>query len=243
MRGRPRLLLLPGNMCDHRLWTGVRHALEAAGWPSSVADLTQDATIGGMAQRALGDDDATSIPLGFSMGAIVALEMARRAPERISALALLSVNAGPDLRERAAVRPRQQADVRAGRLTQVVAEELKPNYLASANRGDRALRDLTMAMALDLGIDVFIAQSEALRTRADLRPSLSSIRVPVLLACGDEDVLCPPAWHREWAEAIERSKVETIEGAGHLLPLEQPARVAATLTEWLHSIEGTAWTS
>ena len=234
---RARLLLLPGNMCDARLWSKVRTGLKAAGWPSAVADLSRDDSIADMAARTLREPGSRIIPVGFSMGAIVALEMVRRAPERIAALALIAINASADLPERAAVRPRQQEDVRGGRLAQVVAEELKPNYLAAANRGDASLLDLTMAMALDLGEDTFVAQSRALRTRADLRPTLPDIRVPVLLACGAEDRLCPPEWHHAWAAAIGHGRVKVIDDAGHLLPLEQPERLARVLIDWLKDIE------
>ena len=58
--------------------------------------------------------------------------------------------------------------------------------------------------------------------------------MPVLLACGSEDGLCPPNWHREWAAAIgPRARFVEIAGAGHLLPLEQPHALADALLGWL----------
>jgi pimeloyl-ACP methyl ester carboxylesterase len=168
------------------------------------------------------------------MGAIVAAEMARRAPEAVAALGLIAFNASADLPERAAVRPRQQADVRDGHLGTIVADELKPNYLAEANRRDAKLLDTVMQMALALGPEVFVAQSEALRLREDLRPALPAFTMPVLLACGSEDRLCPPAWHRAWADMIGRhAHVAEIANAGHLLPLEQPDALADRIEGWL----------
>ena len=222
-------VLVPGNMCDARLWTAaVRGAL-----PGAVdADTTRDATITAMAARALSAVEGPLLPIGFSMGAIVALDMARQAPERIAGLVLLDANPAADLPERAAVRPRQQADVRAGGLEQVVVGELKPRYLARANRRDRPLLALLRAMALDLGPDVFVAQSEALRTRADLRGILPLLDVPMLIACGAEDALCPPAWHEAMAERAYRATLHVVADAGHMLPLEQPARLAEIIKDW-----------
>lgn len=137
-----------------------------------------------------------------------------------------------DLPKRAAVRPRQQADVLAGELQRVVVGELKPRYLARANRRDRALLALLQAMALDLGQDVFVAQSEALRTRGDLRCVLPSLDVPVLIACGAEDALCPPAWHEAMAAQARRATLHVFADAGHMLPLEQPAKLAEIITHW-----------
>ncbi|MGL4314872.1 MAG: alpha/beta fold hydrolase [Sphingomonas sp.] len=232
------LLLLPGNMCDARLWAPVGRRLDAAGLRWTVADLASgQATIAAMASSALAAAPARITPVGFSMGAIVALEMWRQAPERIEALGLIALNAGADLPDRAAARPRQQADVRDGGLARVVGDELKPNYLAASHRDDQALRAMTMAMAMALGADSFVDQSEALRTRPDLRPVLSTIDVPVLLACGAEDRLCPPDWHHRWASEIgPRATLAVIADAGHLLPLEQPDLLADRLIGWLHDI-------
>jgi pimeloyl-ACP methyl ester carboxylesterase len=234
MTGRPALLLLPGNMCDARLWAPVAARLEATGRTVRTGDLCRQATIAAMADDMLARHDGPLIPIGFSMGAIVAATMAARAPARLAGLGLIAFNASADLPERAAVRPRQQAEVRAGRLDAIVADELKPNYLAAANREDAALRATVMAMARALGPDVFVTQSEALRTRGDLRPALGRLTMPVLLAAGAEDRLCPPDWHRAWQAAIgPTARLVEIAGAGHLLPLERPDALADALIDWL----------
>jgi len=217
-------VLIPGNMCDARLWTrDVRDAL-----PGAVdADTARDATVAGMAARALAAAQGPLVPVGFSMGAIVALEMARQAPGRVAGAVLIGLNAGPDLPERSARRPAQQAVVLRGGLERVLVEELKPNYLAARNRGDRALLALLRDMGLALGADVFVQQSEALRTRPDLVPALAALDAPVALLCGAEDALCPPAWHRRWLALAPRATLTVVEGAGHMLPLEAPGAVAA----------------
>lgn len=222
-------VLLAGNMCDARLWTEeVRAAL-----PGAVdADLSQDDSVAVMADRALAAVEGALLPVGFSMGGIVALAMAERAPERMAGLVLLDTNASADLPERAAARPRQQAEVRAGALERVVVEELKPNYLAAANRGDAAMLALLREMALALGPDVFVRQSEALRTRPDLRHVLPALDAPVLLMCGAEDRLCPPDWHQALAGDARVATLHVVQDAGHMLPLEQPAALAAALTSW-----------
>lgn len=228
-------VLLPGNMCDARLWSGsygaVRRVLEGA----VDADLAQDDTIAGMAERTLAAVEGPILPVGFSMGGIVALAMAERAPERIAGLILLDTNASADLPERAAERPRQQADVRAGRLERVVVEELKPHYLAEANRGDAELLQLLRDMALDLGPEVFVRQSQALRTRASLHHVLPRLDAPVFLACGEEDRLCPPERHRLLAAQARDAVLRIVPGAGHMLPLEQPDALTAHLHDWLRT--------
>lgn len=217
-------------MCDERVWRDIPPTLLAN---AVHADLSIDSTIPAMARRTLAETDGMLIPIGLSMGGIVALEMARQAPERVSGLVLSDTNAGADLPDRAAARPAQQQRVRAGQLETLVADELKPTYLAEANLDDQPLRALILQMAVDLGEDVFVRQSEALRTRADLRSVLDSFDGPILLTCGAEDRLCPPEWHHAMATRCAKARVEIIDGSGHLLPLERPREFWAKVTAWL----------
>ena len=235
-------VLLPGTLCGARLWRGgdgaIIDSLRATfGEVVHDADLGRDDTIAAMAARTLASVEGRLVPIGFSMGAIVAVEMWVQAPERIAGLVLLGFNATADLPERAEIRPRQQAEVAAGGLARVLVEELKPNYLGSARRDDAALLALLRDMGLALGPDVFVRQSEALRTRSDRRPALPLIDVPVLLGCGAEDALCPPAWHAAWARQIPQADHFAVAGAGHMLPLEAPDQLAAHLAQWLAAKE------
>lgn len=230
----PPVLLIPGNMCDRRIWEPVAERLTAAGHAVRHAPLLDQTSIFTMAEAIAAEIEGPVVAVGFSMGAIVAAELARRDPGRVAALGLVAFNASADLPARASVRPRQQDAVRDGQLEAIVSDELKPNYLAADNRNDRRLLATVMDMARALGPDVFIAQSEALRQRGDLRPALAGLQVPVLLACGSEDRLCPPQWHRRWAEAIgPDARFAEVAGAGHLVPLEQPDALADMLLGWL----------
>ena len=223
-------VLLPGNICDARLWTGaIRSVL-----PGAIdADLTRDNSIAGMAARTLAASDGPLLPVGFSMGAIVAVEMWVQAPARITGLVLLGYNATADLPARAALRPLQQAEVRRGGLERILVEELKPNYLAAQQRGNLALLNLLRDMGMASGADVFIAQSEALRLRDDRVAALPDIAAPVFYGCGAEDALCPPAWHRRWQGLTPGATFQLFEDAGHMLPLEAPDALANSIFDWL----------
>jgi pimeloyl-ACP methyl ester carboxylesterase len=222
-------VLLPGNMCDARLWTDlVRRVL-----PGAIdADLSRDHSIAEMGARILAATTGPLLAVGFSMGAIVAVEMWVQAPARIAGLVLLGYNATADLPERATHRPVQQAEVRTGGLERVLVEELKPNYLAARNRKDLLLLERFRDMGMKLGPDVFVAQSEALRLRADRVATLSGISVPVLYGCGVEDALCPPFWHRRWQMLTPDAEFIEFAGAGHMLPLEAPDALAISIAEW-----------
>jgi pimeloyl-ACP methyl ester carboxylesterase len=69
--------------------------------------------------------------------------------------------------------------------------------------------------------------------RADLRAALPAMRCPALVLCGEADALTPPDHARELADTLPNARLEMIEGAGHMLTLEQPARVGSLLADWL----------
>lgn len=228
---QPSLIFIPGNMCDARLWQELPELPE---WTEVDAPPLVQASIAAMATAVLAKLHGPIVPIGFSMGGIVALEMARQAPERVKAMVLIDTNSGADLPERACLRPVQQLRVKNGELATIIANELKPAYLAVANRSNEALKQLLFDMAMDLGEDVFQAQSEALRTRDDLGPVLDTFAGPIAVMCGTEDTLCPPAWHEAMARRAKNARLTIIPGAGHMLPLEQAPAFSVALTTWLN---------
>jgi 3-oxoadipate enol-lactonase len=48
------------------------------------------------------------------------------------------------------------------------------------------------------------------------------MNVPTLVICGNEDVLAPPQYSRYRAGAINDARLESIEGAGHMVMVERP---------------------
>ena len=92
---------------------------------------------------------------------------------------------------------------------------MKPHYLAvSKNR--ELIPDLCMAMALDLGEEVFGSAPRMLAGRADQTATLARVDVPTLILFGAEDQLCPLERHHAMADLIARAKLVRIENAGHL---------------------------
>jgi len=58
---------------------------------------------------------------------------------------------------------------------------------------------------------------------------LAHLRIPVLVTCGEDDRVTPPAISAELAALVEGARLEWITGAGHMAPFEQPKRVADLL--------------
>jgi pimeloyl-ACP methyl ester carboxylesterase len=225
------LVLLPGMMCDARLFAPqVR-----------VISKQRDVTVGVISEHSSMETLAAAVlagapPVfalgGLSMGGIVAMEVVRQAPDRVAKLALLDTNPLAEVPEMKARRGPQMDKAQAGHLDQVLREEMKPNYLTQGPQ-QAAILNLCMNMALKLGADVFVRQSMALRDRPDQSDTLRGLSMPTLVLCGRDDRLCPVARHDLMHALVGGSTLEIIEGAGHLPTLEQPQQTTAALLRWM----------
>lgn len=223
------LVLIPGMMCDARMWGGVPQAL--APRPIHHALPTAGETMSAIAASILAAAPPRFALAGLSMGGIVAMEMLHQAPDRIERLALLDTN---PLAERPEVRARrgpQVARAMAGDLDGVMAQDMVPSYLADATDG--VTQALCMDMARALGADVFRRQSLALRDRADRTDTLARFTGPALVLMGEHDRLCPRDRHDLMHRLMPQSRLVVIAGAGHLPPLERPEPTIAALKDWL----------
>ncbi|MBO1075623.1 alpha/beta fold hydrolase [Roseomonas marmotae] len=224
------LLLLPGLLCDVRLWRDQIAALKDVA-ACQVADTTQDAGLGEMALRALAMAPPRFALAGLSMGGYLALEIMRRAPERVTRLALMDTGARPDTEEQSRRRRGLMSLTRSGQF-KGVTPRLLPSLLHPAHI-DGPLGFEVREMAERVGREAFLRQQQAILHRPDSRPDLPRITVPTLVVVGEQDVLTPPELSEEMAAAIPNARLVRIPEAGHLPPMEQPERVTSLLRDWL----------
>jgi pimeloyl-ACP methyl ester carboxylesterase len=228
---RPALILLPGMPLDAALWDHqVRHLGDIA--TPQVVELADCPSIAAMADKVLAQAPERFAVAGLSMGGYVALEILRRAPERVERLALLDTNARPDTAEATATRREAVALARQGRYGQVIRAAL-PRLIHPDRLADDGLVRSVLAQMERVGVDGYAREQEAIINRADSRPGLAAIRCPTLVICGRQDILTPPALHEEMADAIPGARLVLIEDCGHLSAMEQPQAVTALMRDWL----------
>ena len=230
------LILLPGMMCDARLFAPQIAVLQdsiriSVPLPVSAPNMAQ------LAAEVLADAPDCFALGGVSMGGILAMEIIRQAPQRVTHLALIGTNPFAERDEVKARRTPQMDAVRDGRLAAVMRDEMKPSYFT--HRADNAdLLDLTMAMATDLGPDAFIAQSLALRDRPDYEATLRHVTCSTLILCGRHDQLCPVERHEAMKAMIPHARLCIVKEAGHLPTIETPGIVTTALQELLETHHG-----
>ena len=218
------LVLLPGMMCDGRLFQHMP--------PHRCLASSQHDTVQALAADVLQKCPETFALGGLSMGGIVAMEIIRQAPDRVTRLCLMDTNCEAETDPIKAMRQPQIDKALAGQLDSVMRFEMKPNYLADGpSRGDVLV--LWMEMARWLGGEVFARQSVALRDRPDQKQTIENWNKPTLVLTGAQDRLCPLHRHELMAELMPQATLTIIENAGHLPTLERPNATRAALSRWL----------
>lgn len=224
-------LLIPGLACTPELFAPQIPALWTHG-PVTVASTLEGETMADLAAAILSGAPPRFALAGLSMGGYIALEIVRLAPDRVSRLALLDTSARPDTPEQSEVRCGLISRAQAGGFEAVLVETA-PRLLHPDHQTDPALLATQVRMGLAVGTKAYARQQTAIIGRIDSRAHLSGIAVPTMVLVGDRDALTPLDRAIEMASAIPGARLEIIEGAGHLTPLERPDAVGRRLSQWL----------
>lgn len=225
------LLLLAGLMCDARVFARQIARLSRRR-AVMFAPLLRGRTVGEMAETALHEAPSHVALAGLGLGGMVAMEMMRMAPERVTRIALISTSPLPETTEAAALRERHIVAARAGRLAEAMAGELRPGDLAEGPGRDAA-QALVVEMAEALGADAYVRQARALQRRPDQQETLRRIAVPALVLCGRAGGANGLRAHRFMQGLIPGAALEVIDGAGCLPTIEAPEAANAALDRWL----------
>lgn len=228
------LVLLGGTLCNARLWQPVINYMNIS--TVICVTLTGADSATAMSQRLLAVLPARFCLAGFSLGAIVALQMLADAPQRLAGLALISVN--PFIAPPESATPRRAAVADASRqgLASWLTATLWPQYVAPQRLDDASLQQTIVQMAQECGLTTFTQQTEIAITRRDHHAALANFSRPVLILNGDQDVICTAQHHQAIAAAAPAARWETLPNCGHFLPLEAPERTAAAFRHWIKEL-------
>jgi pimeloyl-ACP methyl ester carboxylesterase len=226
-----QIVLLPGLLCDASVWAAQVAELERHA-DVAVADFSAHDSLADMARSALSRRNGPIVAVGHSMGARVALEMLRLAPERIVRLGLLDTGVHPRRDGEEASR-QALVDLAFEKGMGALAEKWLPPMVHEARTRDDALMARLKAMVMRSTPEQHRRQIRALLDRPDARPLLRTISCPTLVMVGRQDRWSPLAQHEEIAAAIPNAELVVIEDSGHMAPVEQPEQVSRELLRWL----------
>jgi 3-oxoadipate enol-lactonase len=233
------VILLHAGVADRRMWDEVVPALHEAGRKVVAPDLRGfgNRPIGHAAFShprdvlslldGLGAEQADLV--GASFGGYVALEVAAIAPERVRSLALLA----PPLEwEWSDDFKKYVEDEDAALARGDVDRAVDINVRMWAGESGAAIQEY-VAEAQRRHFEHSDQGADAEELDPPVHERLGDIKVETLVMVGDRDVPDFVAISRHLAESLPGPELRTIDGAGHLLPLEQPALVSEVLAGWL----------
>lgn len=226
-----KIVLLPGMLNDETLWDRIVPLLRLHG-DLVMPAFTEQTSIAAMADHALEMAGNGRLALvGFSMGGYVAQEILARVPDRIAGLAFVDTQTGA---ADEATRVIMSKTAHAARKDfETVLARLRPANIHPDRQGDDALVAHLLRMFRAVGMEAFVRQCAAVADRPDRRDVLAGNRLPTLIACGRQDMICPPERSEELARLMPHATVAWIDRCGHMSPLEQPEALAAALLRWI----------
>lgn len=236
----PPLVFAHGAGDDSRLWlpqaSSLRDEFTVIAWDEPGAgrssDLLPDFSLADYANCLAAVIKAVRLGpanvAGLSWGGTVALELYRKHPDLVATLILIDTYAGwkgslseEEVRGRVeGVREMLLAPTDAFDPGDLFAGEPPPEF-------DQLIREI----AADVRPES-LRQQVLVMAEADLRDLLPQIAVPTLLVWGELDARSPIDVARQFEEAIPKSELVVIPGAGHVSNLEEPERVNEAIREF-----------
>jgi pimeloyl-ACP methyl ester carboxylesterase len=226
------IVFIPGASSDETAWclqerhfTQKRRAL--------TVGLTDLDDIGAMAARVLAAIDGDFILCGTSMGGYVALDVIRKAPQRVKKAVFCCTSARADTPERARQR---RIEVAQGAQAWHAARQEDTHYhafLGQRAQSDAALIAALRAISLRTGYDCFARHQHACAQRPDSRNLLPQIHIPTLVISGEEDALIPPEMQEEMHALLPCAELASIAGAGHIAHMEDAAAVTTAIENFI----------
>lgn len=220
-------LLISGLLCDATVWRPLLECIDG-----KVADFSTQDNLTTMARDCLRKHSGHLKIAGHSMGARVAMEMARLAPERVEKLALLDTGIHP-LRDGEPAKRAEIVHFAHENGMAALANRWLPGMVYAPNQSNEALMTKLKNMVLRATPDLHARQIKALVDRPDASAYLAQIECPVLLIVGQEDQWSPVSQHEDMLKLLPNARLEIIADAGHFAPIEQPESVARLLADFL----------
>ncbi|MEE8556733.1 MAG: alpha/beta fold hydrolase [Myxococcota bacterium] len=174
--------------------------------------------------------------VGSSLGAATGAELARRQPELVRRLVLLSPPALPDARLWAildAVCRASESEIAELRHRVLLPWILGRRLLSDPSVIDRAVQSLSGLVAR-VPTRTLRRQRDALVTWLErAEETYASIRTPTLVIIGEDDLLTPPLHAETVARMVPGSRLERLEEIGHGPMVEAPDQLEALLRDFL----------
>jgi pimeloyl-ACP methyl ester carboxylesterase len=173
---------------------------------------------------------------GCSIGGYILLELWRKAPQRMKALAFVCSKPQPDTEANLPRRAATIAQARSGGIDSLF--DGMAQTLVGATTRERNPEIIPKLRArMTLTPEALVAVQAGLATRPNSLPTVTTITAPILAIAACEDPASTPAEMESFHGAPNGCEFHLLPDAGHFAAYEQPQKVAALLADWLRQLE------
>jgi len=239
---QPTIVFLHGAQNDHSVWALQSRYFAHHGWNVLAPDLPGHGRSGGQALttvEAMADwvlalldaaDCKQALLVGHSMGSLIALEAAHRAPDRVSGLALLGTTWPMKVSDNllSASKDALQSAIDMVNIWSHTGPLARPACPAPGFSVTGMSRRLMQRLAERNPADLFHTDFSACNAYANGGAAAAGIECPTLFVLGARDVMTPPRSAQALTSAIKHGKIITVD-AGHAMMAEQPDAVLDAL--------------
>jgi pimeloyl-ACP methyl ester carboxylesterase len=228
------VVFIHGALNDHSVWDRQSAALAQQGFQVQALDLPGHGarpgpaldSVEAMAAWLLEELERLGVAqaalAGHSMGSLIALEAAARAPQRVTHLALLGT----------------ACPMRVSDALLVAALNDEPAAIAMVTEwshslaGHKAASQQLMERVAAGGEGLLHRDLNACKAYANGEAAAQAVRCPALILFGEKDMMTPPKAARRLLEALPQAQQATVD-AGHQMMSERPDEVSAVLAQFL----------
>lgn len=231
---KEKIYLIPGLMCDERLWERVTPYLEddyelihlkiplTSNFDEIIATLDKEFK-----------EEKINL-FGFSFGAYISSYYTINHPSRVKRLFL---NAGTP-----SVMTPKEIEKRNNMLEmmnsfgfQGISSKKVASLLEDPNHNDENLINLIKHMYVDLGEEVYIAQIKTINNRIPLEQDLINLDIPIKMFYSTNDRLLNYKSLENFTQEHKHITKVTRVGTSHMIPLEMPKLLSDEINSWMQS--------
>lgn len=242
----PTVVLIHGAQNDHSVWGLQSRYLAHHGHSVLAVDLPGHGRSKGAALRSVEQMadwllallDAAGVAraalVGHSMGSLIALETAHRAPDRVTRLALLGTTFPMKVSDALLTtsRDNEQAAIDMVNIFSHSSMAQKPSCPGPGFSVMGGARRLMQRMSQQNPEQLFYTDFYACNAYANGEAAAKSASCPALFVLGAKDLMTPPKSAKGLLSAMPHAKTVTVD-AGHSMMQEQPDAVLDALVAFL----------
>ena len=233
-RLNPPLVLIHGAGGDHLFWPPEMRRLH--GYRVFTPDLPGHGKTAGPGRQSIQDYArdvvefidvvglSRAVFFGHGMGGAIALALALDSPDRVAGIGLIS--SGPSL-------PIPSLIIENAANLSTLPLAIKDLHEMSLGSQTPASLKGMLFKRLAETRQTLLMNDLVASSRFDVTDRLNAIRTPVLVICGMDDKLTPLRFSKTLSSRIPGAALQTVQGAGHMLALEQPGRLGKLTSVFL----------